>query len=252
VTTQSAEIPAGTGKTADVPIQAVGAGARGNLAIDLIQVVEGPLGLSLSVTNPAPTSGGTERMVAAPSTRDYERLRGMLMDSLQTQAQLEMLADLPIGSVIFPDTVEEVIVLEEEADPSAGKVGGTLTLRLRVKFTAHYVSGDDLAEFASQVSSASMQAGFAPVATPPVFRIVGTPVTDDMGKTKFQLQVERRVQRTIDSQLVLSMVQGKSLESASTLLDEAFKLSSPADIRMTPSWWRWLPLAPFRMDVVIQ
>ena len=97
-----------------------------------------------------------------------------------------------------------------------------------------------------------MEDGFAPVVTPPAFRTVGTPVTDVTGKTTFQLQVERRVQRMIDSRLVFSMIQGKSLESALILLDEAFKLSSPPVIRMTPSWWHWLPLAPFRMDVVIQ
>jgi hypothetical protein len=252
VTTQQAEIAAGAGRTVDVPIEAVGAGALGNLEIDLIQVIEGPLGLSLAVTNPAPTSGGTERTVAAPSAGDRERLRDLLMESLRNQVQLEMLADLPIGSVILPDTVRDVVVLEEVVDPPAGKTGGTLTLTMRVKFTAQYASGNDLSELSSLVLSASLEDGFSPVSEIPAFRTVGIPVTDETGRTDFNLQMERQIRRAVDARRVLSLVQGRSTESALSLLEASFKLSFPPVIKVTPGWWPWLPLAPFRTDVVIQ
>jgi hypothetical protein len=252
VTTQDAEIAAGVGKTVDVPIDAVGAGASGNLDVDLVQAIEGPLGLSLAVTNPAPTSGGTDRRVAAPSAADRERLRGQLMESLRAQVRLEMLADLPVGSVIFADTVKDVVVLEEIFDPPAGKTGATLTLTMRVKFSAQYASGADLSELAALALTASLEDGFSAAPEPLKFRVIGTPVTDADGRTGFQLQVERRVRRAVDVRRVLSLAQGRGMESALARLEETFAFSSPPAIEMTPSWWPWLPLAPFRMDVVIQ
>ena len=252
MTTQEAEVAAGVGKTVDVPIEALGAGAGGNLEVDLIQAVEGPLGLSLSVTNPAPTSGGTSGQAAAPSPADRERLRRALMETLRAQARLEMLASLPPGSLIFPDTLKDVIVLEEIYDPPAGEMGASLSLAMRVKFAAQYASGDDLSELAALALAAALEDGFSAAPEPPTFHPIGIPVTDEAGRTSFQLQVERRIRRTVDARRVLSLAQGRRVESARARLNEAFAFSSPPQIKMSPAWWPWLPLAPFRMDVVIQ
>jgi hypothetical protein len=252
VTTQEAEVAAGVGKIVDVPIEAMGAGAGGNLNVDLIQAIEGPLGLSLAVTNPAPTSGGTENMVAAPSATDREHLHSLLLETLRSQVQLEMLASLPSGSVIFPDTVKDVIVLDEAYDPPAGEQGGVLTLKMRVKFVAQYASGNDLSALAALALSASLEDGFTAAPGQPKFSPLGAPVTDETGRTSFQLQVERRIYRTLETPRVLSLTQGRRVESASAWLVKSFPFSSPPQIRMTPSWWPWLPLAPFRIDVIVQ
>ncbi len=252
MTTQQAEIAAGTGRTVDVPIEALGAGASGNLAIDLIQIIEGPLGVSLSVTNPAPTSGGMDCMMAAPSTEDRERLRKLVMESLRTQVHLAMLADLPLGSVILPDTVRDVVVVEELVDPAAGKPGGTLTMTMRVKFTGQYASGSDLSELAFLALSASLEDGFSPTQELPEYHTIGMPVTDGTGRTSFQLRLERPIRRTVDVRRVLLLVQGQPMESAVARLEDSFKLTSPPVIKLTPGWWPWLPLLPFRMSVVIQ
>lgn len=252
ITTQEAEIAAGAGKIVDVPIEAVGAGARGNLNVDLIQAIEGPLGLSLAVTNPASTSGGAERLVPAPNAEDRASLRSALLETLRARVRLEMLANLPAGSVIFPDTVKDVIVLEEAFEPPAGETGATLTLRMRVKFTARYASGDDLSTLAMLTLNAALEEGFASTLDAPRLKIFGTPITDEDGRTSFQLQMERRVHRAVDVSRVLSLVQGRTANSALTRLTESFAFSSLPVIETTPRWWPRLPLAPFRIDVVIQ
>jgi hypothetical protein len=252
MTTQEAVAAAGAGKTVDVPVEAIGAGASGNLDTDLIQAIEGPLGLSLSVTNPAPTSGGTENEVAAPSSADRERLRSLLMEGLRAQVQLELLADLPRGSIIFPATVKDVVILNEAYDPPAGETGGALMLTMRAKFTAQYASGDDLSQLAALALAASLEDGFSETPEPPAFHLIGIPATDESGRTSFQLQVEHRIRRTVDTARVLSLVQGRGMASALERLNEAFTFSSPPIIKMSPGWWPWLPLAPFRMNVVIR
>jgi len=251
-TTQEAEIAAGAGRTVDVPIEAIGAGERGNLAVDLIQLVEGTLGLSLAVTNPAPTSGGTERTVVAPSAADRERLRGMLLENLREQLKLEAMAELPSGSLIFPDSIREDAVLEEVYFPPAGKAGATLTLTMRVEFSFQYASGVDLNTLSTLAMNAALEDGFIATSDAPTLQLFGTPFAADGGKTNFSLQMERPIFRTIDPRLVTSLAQGRRVDSALARLTESFAFSSPPQIELSPRWWPWLPLAPFRIDVVIR
>ncbi len=251
-TTQEAGVAAGIGKTVDVPVEGIGAGAAGNLDTGLIQAIEGPLGLSLAVTNPAPTSGGTERRVPAPSAADREIARSLLLEDLRAQAALEMLADLPAGSAIFPDTMVEVIVSNETYDPPAGEAGETLSLAMRVKFKGRYASGEDLSALAELVLNAALDQGFSAAPTAPEIRLVGKPVTDADGKTNFQLQMERQIFRFVDTRRVPFLVQGRRVDSALARLNESFALSSPPMIAIAPRWWPRLPLIPSRIDVVIR
>lgn len=251
VTTQVAQVPAGVGKTVDVPIQAVDAGSNGNLETNLIQAVEGPLGLSLSVTNPAPTSGGMDRMVFAPSRADRERLRNILLANLRTQVQEKMLDSLPEGSVIFPGTVAAVAVPEEVYDPPVGGMGEALTLTLRVKFSAQYVSGDDLSTLAALARTASLEEGFSAPALPEL-EVIGDPFTDETGRTNFQLRVEYGVRRALDPRRIIYLVRGRNVELALGRLEEAFVFSDPPNIKIVPAWWPNLPLVPFRIEVVVE
>lgn len=251
-TTQEAEIAAGAGRTVDVPIEAIGAGKSGNLAVDLIQSVEGPLGLSLAVTNPAPTSGGAERTVVAPSAEDRERLRTMLLENLREQSKLEVMAELPSGSLIFPDSIREVAVLEEVYFPPAGKAGAALSLAMRVEFSLQYASGVDLNTLSTLAMNAALEDGFVASSDAPTIQLFGTPFAADGGKTNFSLQMERKIFRTIDTRRIVSLAQGQSLDSALARLNESFTFSSPPQIEMRPGWWPWLPLTPFRIEVVIQ
>jgi hypothetical protein len=250
-TTQEAEIAAGVGKIVDVPIEAIGAGASGNLNIDLVQAIEGPLGLTLAVTNPSPTSGGAEQRVPAPSAADRDRLRSELLRTLRSTVQQEMLADLPAGSLIFSDTVQDVIVLDEVFEPPAGEKGATLTLTMRVKFSARYASGDDLSTLAALAMNTALEDGFSVPSAAPQMKLFGNSATDADGKSHFQLQMERQIFRTLDARRVVFLVQGRDVDSALARLNETFKFSSPPLIEITPNWWPRLPLAPFRIDVVI-
>jgi hypothetical protein len=252
VTTQAAEVPKGIGKTVDVAMEAVNAGERGNLEADLVQAIEGSLGLLVSVTNPAPTTGGTDQKLAAPSADDRERLRGALLESLRTKVQADILAGLPAGSVVFPKSVTEVQALEETYDPPAGETGTTLSLTLRVSFSARYASGDDLLNLASLALGASVEQGFAAAPDSLTVKLAGAPTTGEDGRTHFLVQVDRRIVRFVDARQVIALVQGRRLEIAQAQLKQVSGLSAAPQISLSPAWWPWLPLAPFRITVVIQ
>jgi hypothetical protein len=174
------------------------------------------------------------------------------MDSLRTQVQLKMLADLPVGSVIFPDTLKVVAVLEETPEPPVGKIGPILTLSMRVKFSALYASGEDLKELSWMALSASLDKDFSASSETATFKMIGDPVTGEAGRTSFNLQMEQGIHRSVDSTRVFSLIQGMPVESAAARLEESVSIEAPPAIRMTPRWWPWLPLVPFRMTVLIQ
>src|SRR5688572_269077 len=60
VTDKAAKVPAVGGEAVEVTVQAISPGSSGNVPADAIVAFEGPLGLSLAVTNPARTTGGTD------------------------------------------------------------------------------------------------------------------------------------------------------------------------------------------------
>jgi hypothetical protein len=236
----------------DVPIESVDAGGRGNLDTNLVQAIEGPLGLKLAVTNPAPTTGGSEIKVPAPSAADRERVRGVLLAGLRLQGQQGKQDRLSPGSGGFPASVKEMLVLEETYDPPAGRTGGTLSLSMRVKFSAQYASGADLSQLAALALSASMETGFAAAPESLKFKLMDDPITDETGRTSFSLKVEQRIQRVVDARQVLALTQGRRLETAQARLKNAFPFAPSQKITVSPAWWPWLPLAPFRIQVVIQ
>ncbi len=251
-TIQPAEIAAGRGKTVQVPVESLAAGAKGNLPAGLIQAIEGPLGLSLAVTNPNPTSGGSDRQIPAPSAEDRARLRAQLMENLKIAFQNQKLADLPPNSLLFPDTLREIAVLEETYSPPPGGSGPRLSLALRVRFAIRYASGDDLLNVATLALNAALAQGYTPTDQSPTLRLIGEPpATDPQGRTHFLLEITRPVVHTVDARHALFLVQGRPPASAQARLAATFPLASPPQIDLWPSWWPWLPLSPLRLHVLV-
>ncbi len=68
-------------------MRALEAGSKGNLDADALVAIEGDLGASLAVTNPAPIGGGTDIRKPAPSDLDrrnvYQSLQREILDGLR-------------------------------------------------------------------------------------------------------------------------------------------------------------------------
>jgi hypothetical protein len=251
MTLQDTQVAAGIGKFVEAPIRSVEAGGRGNQEAETIRAIEGPLGLSLTVTNPSPTTGGTDRKILAPTAEDRERLRNELI--APRSHVVDSSEDvLPEGSFELPDTIQVGQVLEETYDPPAGQPGDALTLFVRYTLTMRYVDQADLMELASLALDASMEAGFAVVPDSLTVEPVPPFVTVEDGRTSFNVKAERRLVRSVDTQRILSLVKGRQPDAAHSKLTQLPGLASPPQITLVPNWWPWLPLAPFRIDVVIE
>ncbi|MFN8460665.1 MAG: baseplate J/gp47 family protein [Anaerolineales bacterium] len=251
VTLEDGIIAAGVGKELEMPVEAVESGASGNLPEDSLIVIRGALGLSLSVTNPEPTSGGREQSSVQASDADRARAKELLMKSLDEDARIKFLNDVASGDILFDKTISISQILLEEFDPPAGAAGTTLTLTMQVEYSALYASASDLTQLASLALDASLPSGFH-AASALTMDSVGLPVLDESGSARWQIRAERQIVQSVDTAQITTLIRGVNVDEARSRLESSFAWESEPAISMFPSWWKWIPLLPFRIEVVTE
>jgi hypothetical protein len=252
VTTSDGEVHAGIGKTLEVPIEAVEGGLSGNVDADTIAVVEGRLGLSLSVTNPEPLEGGREIPSVQASDEDRVRVKDELMENLEEEARAQLAREMKAGDILFEDTFAVSQTLSEVYAPPPGAAGTKLTLTMQVEFSALYAAASDLTELAALALNASLPSSFSATSEALTVEPVTKPVVSDSGSTRWTVRAERRIVQQINSVQVTQMIEGVRADSAQDLLKQNLPLEGPPEIRLSPSWWPWVPIVPFRISVVVQ
>ena len=233
----------------EVPIRSVNGGAEANLPANSIQAVQGNLGLSVAVTNPDPTEGGTDRVMAAPSDADRQRLHDVLISQLKDQAQAQLGESIGAKDLALAGTLKMGQILEETYDPAPGNPGSLLRLTMRIEFSAQYIKADDLTRLAEATLDAAKPQDFLPVSETMGYRLKGTPTIDGSGASHFELQIERTLLQDINLARASALVRGKSPGSAAEALDASLPLAKAPEIKLSPGWWPWMPLVPFRITV---
>jgi hypothetical protein len=247
VTTSASKMEAGLGKMLEVPVEAVEAGLAGNVDADTIVVVEGQLGLSLSVTNPEATSGGREVPSLQASDVDRERAKDQLMNSLEENAHQKIAEEMSSGDVLLENTFAVSQILSEVYDPPAGAAGTKLTLTMQVEFSVRYASAQDLTELASLALNASLPPGFLGQSDALTIKSVTKPVTSADGSSHWTMRAERRI-----VQQVTQLIQGIRSPRVKSLLEKNLPLDGSPQIRLSPPWWPWVPIVPFRISVITE
>jgi hypothetical protein len=251
VTLNDTRLPAGIDQFVDAPIEALEAGTQGNVAADEINLVEGSLGLFISVVNPNPLKGGANSQLIGATDEDRAKLSGAVLDTLRRDAETKLRAQISPADLLLLDTLEITQIIAENFTPPVGEPGKTLVLTMQVEFSARYVLDDDLKELSIATLNASVETGFAATASP-TYKVVAAPSTDNSGISHFELEVSRTLLRQIDEMQVFSIVRGHKPESITDELTSKLSLRQPPKIAITPSWWKWLPLIPFNISVNTQ
>ncbi len=247
-TLHDTRLPAGIDEFVDVPIEALEPGVQGNVSADAINIVEGPLGLSITVTNPSPISGGTDIQVVGATDNDRSKLSAAVFENLRRSAETQIRAQIKADDLLLMDTFEAATIAREEFDPPVGQAGNTLLLKMQVEFTARYISASDLEQLSQSTLNASISAGFSPFGNAKL-KPLADPVTDSSGTTHFELEVKRTLLREVDQTQVFSMIRGHSPGDARDELLTGLSLRKAPEVIITPSWWPWLPLIPFNISV---
>jgi len=251
VTLTETRLPAGVDEKVDVRIEAVGAGSQGNVDAASITMIEGKLGLSVAVSNPGPTIGGSDMELTGASADDRARLRASVMETLLQTAEQQMRASIGKDDILLVDTLEIGEVQREDFAPPEGEAGAAVTLSLQAEFTARYILAAELKQLVEASLKASIPQGFSPFGEL-TFNLLDAPVTDTAGVTHFQLEAAQTSLGDVDAMRVFNLVRGHRLTQAKEELKNALHLRQQPQVTITPSWWKWLPLIPFNVSVEVR
>jgi hypothetical protein len=229
---------------------AVTGGAEANLPANSIQAIQGSLSLSAAVTNPEATQGGTDRVTAAPSDADRQRLHEVLIGTLESRAQDQIKDSISPDDVLLAGTLKAGEIKEEVYDPPAGRPGNLVNLSMRMDFTAQYVLAQDLRQLAAAMLDGSKPNGFVPVLDSMAFEVQGHPSVDAAGAVHFDLQVSRKLLHVLNLAQANSLARGLPPWAAADALQARLPLATRPEIRISPTWWPWIPLIPFRITVL--
>jgi len=249
VTLSETRIGAGN-EFVETPIEAYEAGASGNVDAGQINIVEGLLGLSLTVSNPSPTSGGAETLQIGASEEDRARLRQSTLENLRREAETQLRARLGADDLLLTDTLELINVRAESFSPPPGQPGKTLTYGAQAEFAGLYISGEDIKRLALMALDAALPADFEPAGELRV-KPLGAARQNATGEILLDLEAERSLRRGVSALQVIFLTRGKSIATAQADLTSALGLAQAPQIRVTPSWWLWLPLTPFNISVQV-
>ncbi len=262
-TTQVGEVAGGTGKITSLPVQALTPGSQGNLGINNLQSIDGPLGLELSVTNPFITSGGADQFARAPAAMDRTLLYNQLLATLHKTAanELELRSasssgadSLQSGDFPILPTLKFKRILQQTYDPPEAvqsQPAVQLHLTLQLEFEALVVSGQDLLGLANPVLDANLPPGFRPLPGTVQIQHLNLPELDEAGSAHWQIQFSRTLQTQIPAERVIHTVQGKPLARALKDMTDQLPLKSLPKIQVEPGWWPYLPVLPLRISITI-
>jgi hypothetical protein len=252
VTTEDGTVEAGVGETLELPIEAVEGGVAGNLDAETIDVVEGRLGLSVSVTNPEPTTGGRERSSLQATDTDRAHAKELLLKSLESDARAKLLDGLSSDDVLFDETFALSQIVSEIYDLPAGAAGSQLTLNMQAEYSARYADASDLSELASLALNASLPPGFLAASNAVDVESTNDRTLLDDGSIRWTMRARRKIYQQVNVAQVTQLIQGLGYSAAQSKLEEYLPLLSEPKISLSPSWWPWVPIVPFRIEVVTQ
>lgn len=248
VTVEQVEVPAGKKPSVEVPIQAAQAGSRGNVPAGAVSAFEGPLGLSVEVTNPQPVTGGSDKTLATPAEADFDFLRSRLLADLERSARARFAAQVTGKDVLLPSTFKLERVFDETAFPAPGQPGEKLSLAFKAEYSISYVRAADLETLARLVLDASLPPGSVPSPGTLTWESL-PPLVETASGVRWQVRAERQARPAIESGQVISLVTGQTARRAGRLLVETFGLAELPQISIRPVWWPWLPFLPMQIRV---
>ncbi len=248
-TSEDAVLPGPAGETLEVPVKAVEGGTAGNLAADTLMVIEGDLGAGLAVTNPEPTSGGTDRLVSAQTETDRKRVHDSLQAEILEECKKTLQGKLAEGDLVFPDSLKISQEISETFFPPPEQSGDSLSLTMDVQCQEQYASAADLNRLAEMALDVNLPEGLEVAPGGAIAMVSGTPATEPDGSIRWVMQVQRQLLEPVNADKVAQLAHGYPTSVAQTRIAAEVPLESAPVINLNPSWWPWLPAFPFRITV---
>jgi hypothetical protein len=213
-------VPLGPNGRAVAAVEALLPGPGGNARAGTVTRVEGPLSLSVAVSNEAGFAGGTTAPQPVVTEEDKTRLQAELFEELKKQAFEKLLERQRAGAFISPESVT-FVPLSPTFTPFVGEVSEDLFLSMSVQAVGLAVEQTE----ANKIALARLQEAMPPgtrMISDTVRFIPGAVVTQDDGSVNFTVTAEGELLRSVDGAAIRHAVLGLSEEEAARVLEKRF------------------------------
>lgn len=247
-TVEPVEVPGVVGGTAEVEVVAIEPGPEGNVGANMVNRVEGSLGLQLEVRNLEPMAGGGVRSVPAVSEADRERLRAQVLQYLQTLASAEMEELLGEGEFLARDSLQVIDVYQETYSHFVDEPSRTLALEIRAALQGTAVDASQANGLVYEELAAAVRPGYELVPGTLNFRAEEVLGVDGQGRVTFLMVAEGRMAASLDVDAVVPRVAGQEMGIAQAYLYEQLPLRRYPAVHVWPDWFGRLPYLPARIQ----
>ncbi|MCY4463971.1 MAG: hypothetical protein OXE46_00370 [Chloroflexi bacterium] len=257
-TIASVVVPGGIGSSIDAAIVAAEGyrGSIGNVDAGMINRVFGPLDQSVTISNPAPAAGGSDRSVKVVAAADKTRLLDIARLQLQSLAYDRMRAGLSESQVII---IESLQIAEENKDwldysAVVGAISSQLSLTMRAVVTALAVDE----KLAQQIVLAELEASVPPDMTLKTDSLVYERGAFNLSRAKEQIRFTARGRgialASLDADSLREQLAGADLDEAQSILrdNKGFVQQPPPRLSLHPRGFGHMPLLPIRIHIEVQ
>ncbi len=251
LTDETIQLKAGRGEQSIANITASTAGPIGNLAPETIDTVDGILGLSLRVTNPDETLGGSSRSRRAVIPADIRAIRRILEVELETEFLNAIRETLLPGEILLETTYEIAEVLDAVYDPGLGEIADSLSLNLTQVATISVIDGQQLESMIAKELIGTLPPGyiFAP-GSPSILAVHENPDPDE-GFPIIEIDFSLITYPEIDVQKIKESLRGIKLGALDGSLLQLYAQDLNPSVLISPAWWSRLPFFTYQIEVLV-
>jgi hypothetical protein len=251
-TSTEIEVPGVVGASAVADVVAVEPGEEGNVTVNLINRIEGPLALQLEVRNLEALAGGGVRLEPSVGEADRDRLRSQIMQQLQVRALADMEGQLSGREFLAKDSLRLVRILHETYSGFPGEQADSLALEIRAELQATAVDEAQATALVYEALTDAVAPGFALVPESLDFRSGRVQGVDNQGRVIFEMMGAGQMAAELDLSQLLLHIAGQKSSVASTYLFERLPLQEYPKVEVWPEWFGRVPYLPVRIQTQVE
>jgi hypothetical protein len=248
-TLEDISLPAERNAEVTAEIQAVSPGLDGNLPAGAINAVEGPLGLVVSVTNPAATSGGTDETRPAVSSSDQDRLERELSDQLLVEASSQIQETLNSDTMLVEGSVRQIQIQEQSYDRQLGEPADSISLTLVLEIEGLTYHREDINPAVKMSLDAALTGEIMPMPETMSYEVVSEPTIINNKRASMKILASQETYKTTDFAHLRKIVRGHTPQEAIALLEEISDFSVRPNVVISPAWFPRLPWLELRIHL---
>lgn len=246
--TTDISLPGSSKEIHTAAIEAVTAGVEGNVTSNSIIHISG-LDQSVSITNLASTSGGFAQSYPTPTAADYEKLENQLMEQLLVKCKNEINVKVSEGELLLEPSVGIDQITSKSQTPKIGEPSDRANLSLEMECTALVVEEKDEFAVAKLKLDQDLPLGLLPVNDQVKLERISPITRNSEENYTWTVNASRELMQSLQKDKILKMISGKPIEEVREILISAFKQTKEAELKITPRWWKRLPILPGKIEV---